>query len=146
MAKYDDFQNVHSLAGLAGGAVGVTTGTALDTKGMEQCTVIVQIGVMIATSTLDIKIEDSADNSAWADLAGAVFAQVPDTGDNTVLVGKIKCNRDSGTPVRRYLRVSGTVGTAVAEYGALLIGSNLSGHIPYMTNAMPAAEFDIGNP
>jgi hypothetical protein len=146
MAKYDDFENVHSVVGLSGSVVGTTTSPALDTKGMEQCTVILQTGVITTTGTLDVKIEDSADNSVWADLTGAVFAQQVDANDNVLLVGKIKCNRDSGTPVRRYLRINGVVAVAGAEYGCLLIGSNLSGHIPYTTNALPAPTFNIGNP
>ncbi len=145
MGKYQDFQNRHSMAGLSGGAIGATNGASLDTKGMEQCTVIVQVGVVIATGTLDVKIQDSPDDSAWADLPGAVFTQITDTGDGSVVMGKIKCNQIS-TRVERYLRVVGTVGTAVAEYGAILLGSNLSGEYPLVTNALPAASFNIGNP
>jgi len=146
MAKYIDFQNKHSMVGLSGGAIATTTSVSLDTKGMEQCTVILQNGVIPATGTLDVKIEDSADNSSFADLAGAVFAQQVNADDDKLLMGKIKCNRASGTIVRRYLRISATVGTAISEFGALLIGSNLSGHIPYVTNALPTPTFNIGNP
>ena len=83
MAKYDDFQNVHSMVGAAGGTNGNTElSLGLDTKAMEQCTVVIQVGLIAAAALLDVKIEDSADNSAWADLAGAVFAQQTDTEDN----------------------------------------------------------------
>ena len=146
MAKYDDFQNVHSLVATAGASAVTQVSAALDTKGMEQATVILSTGVIVATGTINVKIEDSADNSVWADLAGAVFAEQSTGDDDLVFSGKIKCNRDSGTPVRRYLRISGTAAVALAEYGVVMIGSNLSGHIPYVTNAIPTPVFDIGNP
>ena len=145
MAKYQDFQNRHSMVGLSGGAAGTVTSPSLDTKGMEQVTVVLQTGTIIATGTINVKIEDSADDSSWADLANAVFAE-QSTGDSDLLfVGKIKCNQVS-TPVRRFLRINGVAAVAVAEYGSLLIGSNLSGNYPLVTNAMPTPTFNIGNP
>ncbi len=146
MAKYMDFQNRHSAVMLAGSAVATRTSPSLDTKGMEQATVILKTGVITATGTLDVTIHDSADNSSFAALTGAVFAQLDGTDDDTILMGKIKCNRDSGTAVRRYLRVNAVVGTDTADYGCVMIGSNLSGHTPYVTNALPAPTFNIGNP
>ena len=131
---------------LSGSAVATRNSPALDTKAMEQATVIVKTGVITATGTLDVIVQDSADNSSWAALSGAVFGQFDGTDDDSIVMGKIKCNRDSGTPVRRYLRINAIVGTDTADYGAILIGSNLSGHVPYVTNALPAPVFNIGNP
>jgi hypothetical protein len=146
MAKYDDFQNVHSVVTACGSVQETANSIGLDTKGMEQVTALAISGLLGASDTVDVKVQDSADNSVWADLTGAVFTQLTDTEDNTVLVGTIKCNQAS-TPVRRYLRiVVVNAGTLTGSGCGVLIGSNLSGHIPYVTNALPAPVFQIGNP
>jgi hypothetical protein len=145
MGKYQDFQNRHSLVATAGASAVTQVSAALDTKGMEQVTVILSTGVIVATGTINVKIEDSPDNSVWSDLAGAAFAEQSTGDDDLVFSGKIKCNQVS-TPVQRYLRISGTAAVALAEYGVVMLGSNLSGNYPLVTNAIPTPVFDIGNP
>ena len=137
MAKYQDFKNRHSMVSVAGASAVTQVSASLDTKGMEQVNVVFTTGIIVATGTINVKIEDSADNSAWADLAGAVFAEQSTGDSDLVFAGQIKCNQVS-TPVRRYLRISGTAAVALAEYGAVMIGSNLSGKYPLVTNALPA--------
>jgi hypothetical protein len=140
MAKYNDFENQVGVVSVSGGDAVTKTSGALDTKGMEQAVVILATGTMIATATLNVKIEHSPDDSVWADLTGAVFPELLAANDDEIHYGIIKCNQ---VGVDRYLRISSTAAVAVAEHGALLISKNLSGHIPTVTNALPTPTFDI---
>lgn len=69
--------------------------------------------------TLDIKIQDSADNSSFADVAGMTFTQVTDAAD---LIEAIAIDFNA---IRRYVRVVGTLGgtsSPAFTYGVALIG------------------------
>lgn len=67
----------------AANAAGTRNGTGLDrlssaVKGAKSCTIISHTGAATGgptSFTRDVKLQDSADNSAWADLAGAAVAQ-----------------------------------------------------------------------
>jgi hypothetical protein len=61
------------------------------------------------TPTLDGKIQDSADNSSFADVTGYTFAQV--TASNSL----ISLNVDT-RKVRRYIRYVGTIGGTTPSY------------------------------
>lgn len=104
--------------GAAGSAPGTVNGIGIDTAGYAEATVVLSVGAVASTGTLNVKVQDSADNSTWADLAGAVFTAVPDTGDNQVQIGMIKLD---GNLCRRYIRVVGVVATAAADYGASVL-------------------------
>lgn len=90
------------------------TGTGVDLKDYEGPVLIVQ-NHGTSTGTLDGKIQDSADNSSFADVAGATFAQSTTTADIQALVVQSK-------QVRRYIKYVGTVGT-----GPQVVGVSLSG-------------------
>ena len=62
------------------------------------------------TPTLDAKIQDSADNSAFADIPGKVFTQV--TG-----VASIQFLGIDTRAVRRYIRVALTIGGTSPTFG-----------------------------
>jgi hypothetical protein len=55
------------------------------------------------TPTMDVKLQDSADNSSWADISGATFTQVTSTASQQ----KLTINTNN---VRRYVRAVGTIG------------------------------------
>lgn len=91
----------------------VTPANGIDTRGFDDCIVTLHIGTVGGTSpTLDVKMQESDDDSAWADIqddAGAdlaTFVQVTDaTGQaDTVFVGRIKCSN-----FKRYLRPLATI-------------------------------------
>lgn len=90
------------------------TGTGVDLKDYEGPVLIVQ-NHGTSTGTLDGKIQDSADNSSFADVAGATFTQSTTTADIQDLVVQSK-------QVRRYIKYVGTVGT-----GPQVVGVSLSG-------------------
>ena len=63
------------------------------------------------TPTLDAKIQDSADNFAFADIPGKVFTQVTDAGLSIQILGI-----DTRT-VKRYIRVALTIGGTTPTFG-----------------------------
>ena len=69
----------------------------------------------VSTGTLDGKIQDSADNSSFADVSGLTFAQSTTTAD----IQKLVVNPKS---VRRYIRYVGTVGTGPQVVGVSFAG------------------------
>ena len=112
-------QNVKPKYGAAGSAVGTVNGVAVDTAGYQEACVVLSVGAVASTGSLNVKVQDSADGSTgWADVAGAAFTAVPDTGDNQVQIGFIKLD---GNLAKRYLRVVGVVATAAADYGACVL-------------------------
>src|SRR5574337_955689 len=111
-------QNVKPKYGAAGSAVGTVTGPTIDTQGYQEAAVVLSVGAVASTGSLNAKVQDSADGSSWADVSGAAFTAVPDTGDNQVQIGMLKLD---GNTVRRYIRVSTTVATAAADHGACVL-------------------------
>lgn len=60
------------------------------------------------TPTLDVKLQDSADNSTgWADISGAAFTQVTDANTSAATLEKIVLNVDS---CARYVRTVKDIG------------------------------------
>lgn len=124
--------NVKPKYGVAGSAVAATNGASIDTAGYDEACVVASAGAIGASATLDVKIQDSADNSSWADVTGAVFTQWGGSDDNTAKIGMLKLN---GNTVRRYIRCVGTVaGTGAADYGVSVLLVN--GH--YHPDQTPA--------
>lgn len=90
------------------------TGSGVDLLDFEGPVLIVQ-NHGVSTGTLDGKIQDSADNSSFADVPGATFTQSTTTADVKSLVLQSK-------QVRRYVKYVGTVGT-----GPQVVGVTVSG-------------------
>lgn len=90
------------------------TGTGVDLKDYEGPVVIVQ-NHGTSTGTLDGKIQDSANNSSFADVTGAVFTQETTTAGVQSLVLQSK-------QVRRYIKYVGTVGTGPQVVGVTMTG------------------------
>ena len=90
------------------------TGTGVDLKDYEGPVVIVQ-NHGLGTGTLTGKIQDSANNSSWADVTGAVFVASTTTADIQSLVVQSK-------QVRRYIKYVGTVVTGPQVVGVSMTG------------------------
>lgn len=90
------------------------TGTGVDLLDYEGPVVIVQ-NHGASTGTLDGKIQDSADNASFADVAGLTFTQSTTTADTKSLVVQSK-------QVRRYIRYLGTVVTGPQVVGVSMTG------------------------
>lgn len=90
------------------------TGTGVDLKDYEGPVVIVQ-NHGTSTGTLDGKIQDSANNSSFADVTGATFTQETTAAGVQSLVLQSK-------QVRRYIKYIGTVGTGPQVVGVTMTG------------------------
>lgn len=84
-------------------------GTGIDTTDFVGSIAIALSAKNVAgtTPTLDVKIQDSADNSTFADITSAAFTQVTDAGTKLATLEKIVVNIDAA---RRYLRAAKTIG------------------------------------
>ena len=90
------------------------TGTGVDLQDYEGPVVIVQ-NHGVSTGTLDGKIQDSDNNSSFADVAGLTFTQSTTTADIKSLVVRSK-------QVRRYIKYVGTVVTGPQVVGVSMTG------------------------
>ncbi len=84
-------------------ATGQTSGIDLQTYDGDVVFLLDSAAGSGTSPTLDVTIEDSADNSSFAAISGAAFTQV--TG--TASAQKLVVNKDSA---RRYVRVKYTIG------------------------------------
>jgi hypothetical protein len=105
---------VSLLAAVSAANTAAATSTGVDLIEYEGPVVIIQ-DHGVSTGTLAGKIQDSADNSAFADVAGLTF-----TGETTT-VGIQKLVVQS-KQVRRYIRYLGTVGTGPQVVGVSMTG------------------------
>lgn len=86
------------------------TGTGVDTLGYNSAMVVLEVGAVSGTTpTLDVKIQDSADNSAFADVTGLTFTQVTTSNNSQTLRIEGLNSSYTGTARRRYLRAVGTI-------------------------------------
>jgi hypothetical protein len=82
-----------------------TNGIAVDTQGYNSAAVVLEVGAVSGTSpTLDVKIQESDDGSAWSDVSGAVFTQVTAANNSQVL------RLEGLTSRKKYLRAVATPG------------------------------------
>lgn len=101
---YDAIKAVASLRPQA--ITNETEGEWIDTKGYNSAVALLEVGAVSGNSpTLDVKIQESADNSTWTDIPGAAFTQV--TVDDNSQVLRIE---GLGTSRKRYLKAVATVG------------------------------------
>lgn len=103
---------IAQLVGLAASTYTSTTnGTGVDLSQYDgQVAVLLDSAAGTGTSpTSNVKIQDSADNSSFADVAGLAFTQVTTTASRQKLVFD---TRD----VRRYVRVVNTVGGTTPSF------------------------------
>jgi hypothetical protein len=71
-----------------------------------------------STPTLDVKLQDSPDNSAWTDISGAAFTQVTDAADSTEAISLDLNNAN------RYIRAVKTVAGSSPTFdcGLVMVG------------------------
>lgn len=88
-------------------------GSGVDIQSLEgQIAIVLDCSAPVAGSspTMDVKIQDSSDNSTFADVSGAAFTQVTSSAS----VQKMVLNSDS---LARYIRVVKDIGgTSSPEY------------------------------
>jgi len=93
---------IKHVVALLVGTAGANNGTGIDRSGYDEIKVLVSTGAATGTPTsysVDAKLQDSADNSSFADVSDVEIKQI--TADNTTAtMEKINCST-----LRRYVRV-----------------------------------------
>ena len=106
---------VQVLPAVSAANTAAATSSGVDLTGYDGVVaVVVNCGAI--TGTMDPKIQDSADNSSFADVAGLTAAQVATASQVRV----IKFQRRD---VRRYIKFVGTVGTGPVLIGVTLVAN-----------------------
>lgn len=107
----DNIDESQSIApGTHATTVGYTlVGTAIEVLGYT-AVVVLQSGTNQATGTVDVKIQESDDNSTWTDWATGAFTQITTANDNATY-------EKAYTGTKRYIRTVGKVLLAACEFG-----------------------------
>lgn len=110
----DVLQAIRLLPAAAIIADGNGTGVDLLAYSGEMCAILDSAeGTGNADNTLDVKLQDSADNSSFADVSGLAFSQVDDTAGGSIQ--KLSFNKDE---LRRYVRAVADVGGTTPSFVA----------------------------
>lgn len=97
-------------------AAGTVNGGGIDATGFDEALIVANIGVIAATGTSDIKVQDSADNSTFADVTGAAFQQFTDANDQAIFVGRVDVRA-----TRKFIRVVLVQATAAGDIGVTVL-------------------------
>ena len=112
------YDNVKTVVTLRPQAITANTnGIGVDTLGYNSAAISLETGAVTGTTpTLDVKIQDSADNSTFADLSTPVaFTQVTAANNSQIL----RLEGLNATGRRRYIRVVATVGGTTPNFTSL---------------------------
>ena len=114
--KIQDFAN-QAILGVGAApqtATSTVTGSSGDLlAGDGRCFALQQVGAVSGTApTLDGKIQESSDNAAWTDIAGATFTQVTAASNYQA----ITFDRS-----KRYVRYLGTIGGTSPSFAVAVV-------------------------
>lgn len=109
----------HSIQANSHG-VGTVNGTSFDAGAEDQVVFIANFGAGAATSTVTIKVQESADNSAWTDVTGATTGTIDRDagGGSQSYTGVVNANA-----TKRYLRAVAVVTNAAFNFSVTAIGT-----------------------
>lgn len=97
-------------------ATGTVNGAGIDKTDFDEALVVLNIGTIEATGTSNVKVQDSADNSSFADVTGAAFGEKTPSNDNTIVVGRLNLRK-----LRKFIRTVLVQGTAAGDLGCVVI-------------------------
>lgn len=89
-------------------SAGTETGTAVDVSN-SQVLAVFTVGIALATSTVDVKLQESDDDVTYTDVSGGTFTQVTPANDNTVYELEY-------TGTRQYIKAVAVVANADATF------------------------------
>jgi hypothetical protein len=94
------------------------TSPVIDWKGFEDAALLLNVGAITATGTIDCKVQesDTGATGTFTDLPGAAFTQITDQGGGKTYVGGIKVKNR-----KRFLQMVLTPGTAASVASADMI-------------------------
>jgi hypothetical protein len=101
----------------------VVSGTAVDVSLYKDVLGIVSVGTIDASTTVNAKLQESDDGSAWSDVAGEAIEELGADDDDQIAT-KLKYRRHAGS-AKKYARINVTVaGSGNALIAAHLIAGN----------------------
>jgi hypothetical protein len=103
----------------------VAAGTA-DTGGIDmakfrRAIFVLNVGAFGASATVDMKLQESTDNSTFTDITGATITQLAAAGGNNRLA-TLEIRAGQLAAGKRYVRARVTVGTATTTLQCLALG------------------------
>lgn len=108
-------------------AAGTYTSSVIDMQMFRRILATVQLGAMVATATLNAKLQASPDGSTdWQDIPSKAIAQLADTNSGKIARINLQaeeCKISSDNQPRRYVRVSVTVAVANVTFGIAVDGA-----------------------
>jgi len=99
-------------------AVGTNNGPGIDTLDFDEALIVLNAGAVGTDGTVDVKVQESADNSSFSDISGAAFTQITADNDEAIYVGRLKLGEKTR---ERYMRIVATVGTAACDLGVVVL-------------------------
>ena len=102
---------------------GTVTGTGVDTKDFDTLMLLVASGVVTATGTVDVTLEESdVLGSGYSAIVGAVLPQITEANDQTDNIIRVKCKN-----FKRFIRAVAVVATDTAEFSATFVLGKFDG-------------------
>jgi len=107
---------VHALdpASYAAAAEAFTSG--VDCKGYREALVVIQCGAFTATGDVEFDVEESADNSTFADVSSATTGELVQADDQTTYMIRLDL-----TKRKRYIRVGYDVDDDACIFGITVL-------------------------
>jgi len=108
-------------------ASGSVNGSSVDCSGYETLLVDIEIGAIVdaANKSLTVKLQDSANNSDWADITGATTGAILAAGDGEPYLMDVNLSE-----VERYVRAVATAGSADGGLVAVAFILGKGRHLP----------------
>ena len=116
--KFSLHQFLKAVTGLVADnhGAGTVNGPGIDRRGFEEALVVLNSGANGTGGTVNVKVQESDDNSTWDDIPGAAFAEITEANDESVYTGRLNL-----VVRKRYLRVVAVVGVAACDLGAEVV-------------------------
>ena len=89
-------------------SAGTETGTGVDVSN-SQVLAVFSVGTVVATGTVDVKLQESDDDNTYTDVSGGTFTQVTPANDNAVYELEY-------TGSKQYIRAHATIANANATF------------------------------
>ncbi len=104
---------------------GTVNGTGIDTRDFDEALIVLNAGATSGSGTLDVKVQDSADNSSFTDISGAAFTQITTATDVANYVGRVRTKA-----YRRYIRIVSVNAVADAQVAVSVLLGKYDGLSP----------------
>jgi len=101
-------------------SAGATTSSAIDLTGYSKAALVVSVGVIASSGTVDCKVQASATSGgSYADITGAAIAQMTEAGSDSGKTLQVDFEIPNGKP---FVKTVLTNGTAAAIQSVHIIG------------------------